>query len=193
MVCPTVQNDVGAGGRRRGVRRGFTLVEILMVVIILGIASAVVVPNLGQRNDLVVAAAARVIVADLMYSQNRAILNQSMRYVTFDVTNQKYSLLTSKPNASPLVYEQNPVTLKNYVTQFGNNASQGGMKTVSLQAVSVDSLTCIGFDELGCPYSVDPTTGNATPLVNTATIPVKCGNFTLTVKVEPYTGSMSVQ
>ena len=38
------------------VRRGFTLVEILVVVIILGIASAVIVPNLGTRNDLNVAA-----------------------------------------------------------------------------------------------------------------------------------------
>src|SRR4051812_15921681 len=81
---------------------GFTLVEILMVVIILGIASAVVVPNLGQRNDLVAAAAARAVVADIMYAQNRAILAQSMRYVWVQADQQRYSLLTCKPTVSPL-------------------------------------------------------------------------------------------
>ena len=49
------------------------------------------------------------------------------------------------------------------------------------------------FDELGQPYSWDPSTGNSTPLVSSATIPVKCGAFTLTIYVEPYTGALSVQ
>jgi prepilin-type N-terminal cleavage/methylation domain-containing protein len=176
-------------------RRAFTLIEILMVVIILGIASAIVVPNIGQRNDLIAAAAARVVVADLMYAQNRAILTQAMRYVNVDVPNQKYSLLISKPNAGTLVYEQNTLNAQNYVTQFSTGAvgTTAGLKSVALQAVNVDGATCIGFDELGCPYSVDVATGNSTPLVNAATIPVKCGNFTLTVYVEPYTGALSVQ
>src|SRR4051812_1277839 len=72
----------GSHGRRGG-KAAFTLVEILMVVIILGIASAVIVPNLGTRNDMNVAAAARVVMADLMYAQNRAIVTQSMTYVQF--------------------------------------------------------------------------------------------------------------
>src|SRR5256885_4391767 len=97
---------------RLGGRPAFTLVEILVVVIILGIASAVIVPNLGTRYDLNVAAAARVVMADLMYAQNRAIVTQSMQYVPFDTAGQKYSLLSSKPNASPLVYLQNPTSLR---------------------------------------------------------------------------------
>jgi prepilin-type N-terminal cleavage/methylation domain-containing protein len=181
--------------RLHNLRAAFTLIEILCVVIILGIASAIVVPNLGQRNDLIAAAAARVVVADLMYAQNRAILTQSMRYVNVDVPNQKYSLLVSKPNAGTLVYEQNTLSAQNYVTRFSAGAvgTTAGLKAVTLQAANVDGTACIGFDELGCPYSVDPATGNATPLVNAATIPVKCGTFTLTVYVEPYTGALSVQ
>jgi len=181
--------------RPQFVRGAFTLVEILMVVIILGIASAIVVPNIGQRNDLIAAAAARGVVADLMYAQNRAILTQSMRYVNVDVPNQRYSLLVSKPNATPLVYEQNTLSAQNYVTQFSTGAvgTTAGLKAVALQAVNIDGTTCIGFDELGSPYSCDPVTGNATPLVAAATIPVKCGAFTLTVFVEPYTGALSVQ
>ena len=45
--------------KTRQVCAGFTLVEILVVVIILGIASAVIVPQIGNSNDLKAAAAAR--------------------------------------------------------------------------------------------------------------------------------------
>ena len=41
------------------VRRGFTLAEILVVVVILGLVSAVVVPQIGSRSDLRCAAGAR--------------------------------------------------------------------------------------------------------------------------------------
>ena len=176
----------------RGKRAGFTLVEILAVVIILGSASAVIVPTLGPRNDLNAAAAARVIAADLMYAQNRAILTQAMRYVNFDQPNNKYALLISKPGITPIVYEPNPMTLANYVTQFGTTGPSG-LRTCALQAVSVDGFSNIGFDELGQPYSVNVATGTVALLVNAATIPVKCGTFTLTVRVEPFTGAISVQ
>ena len=61
--------------RRRpfGSRRGFTLVEILCVVVILGIASAIIIPQLGTHDDMKVAAAARTVMADLIYAQNTAI------------------------------------------------------------------------------------------------------------------------
>ena len=172
--------------------RGFTLVEILVVVIIIGIASAVVVPNLGTRNDLNVASATRTIVADLIYAQNRAILSQAKRYVNISTVGQNYSILTCTPNTAPLTYEQNPTSLQNYITPFGSAATPGAMQTVLLQTPSADGKTCLAFDELGQPYSCDATTGVTAMLVNTATIPVKCGTFTLTVYVEPYTGSMSV-
>ena len=173
-------------------RRAFTLVEILVVVIILGIASAMVVPSLGTHNDQNVAAGARIVVSDLLYAQNRAILAQAMKYVNIDTVNQNYAILSSAPNVTA-VYEQNPTTLQNYVTYFGGNAPQGAIQTVTLQTPNIDGKTCIAFDLLGQPYAVDTSTGVATLLVNTASIPVQCGTFTLTIKVEPYTGAMSVQ
>jgi prepilin-type N-terminal cleavage/methylation domain-containing protein len=184
------RNASWAHGRQGG-KSAFTLVEILMVVIILGIASAIIVPNLGTRNDMNVAAAARVIMADLMYAQNRAIVTQSMTYVPITVATQQYAITSSKPNASPVVYVMNPVTGQNYITKF-SSATNPGLQPAALQAVNIDAKACIAFDELGQPYSWDPATGNSTALVNPATIPVKCGNFLLTVSVEPYTGALTV-
>src|SRR5712672_1322589 len=77
------------------VHKGFTLVEILGGGLILGIAGAIIVPSIGSRNDLKAAAAARVIMADLIYTQNLAITSQGNRYVKFDVVNQQYSVTVS--------------------------------------------------------------------------------------------------
>ena len=175
------------------IRHGFTLVEILVVVIILGIASALVVPNLARRDDLNAAAAARVVVADVTFAQNQAILCQAMRYITIDAVSQKYSLLTSTPNATPVVYQQNPTTLQNYITYFSTAPGAGALQNTTLLSPNVDNQTCLAFDSLGQPYSCSVATGISTPLVNVATIPIRCGTFTLTVRVEPYTGAMTVQ
>ncbi len=188
-----MRNILQSPRERRGTRRAFTLVEILVVVIIMGIASAVVIPNLGTHNDLNAASAARTVVADLIFAQNRAILGQSMRYLKFDTANQQYSILTCAPNAGTLTYEQNPSSLQNYITLFSTSAPPGAFQTVQLLTPNADGKTCLSFDELGQPYACDVSTGVATLLVSQATIPVKCGTFTLTVYVEPYTGSLSVQ
>src|SRR4051812_47762470 len=76
-----------AAGRHRTLRRssGFTLAEILAVVVILGIASAIIIPQIGTRDDMRVKAAARTLIADLIYAQNLAISTGQTVYVRFDV------------------------------------------------------------------------------------------------------------
>src|SRR5688572_19841937 len=121
-------------------RRGFTLVEILMVVVILGIASAVIVPQIGTRSDLKARAAARIVVADLIYAQNMAIASQKWHYVKFDTTNNRYSVLDSMPidpdGTGPQAVAgaenviDHPVNKeKKYVVQFGQ---AGGTRMVDL-------------------------------------------------------------
>src|SRR5580765_4149772 len=95
-------------------RAAFTLVEILAVVVILGIASAIIIPNMGTRDDLRTAAAARTLVADLIYAQNQAITSGKMVYVRFDTANNKYTLLTTA-NSGGDVAMTNPITQTTYV------------------------------------------------------------------------------
>jgi type II secretion system protein H len=78
---------------------GFTLVEILAVIVILGIASAIVIPQIGTRDDMRVKAAARTLIADLIYAQNLAISTGQVVYVRFDVAGNQYSMLTNPANA----------------------------------------------------------------------------------------------
>src|SRR5205809_396269 len=97
---------------RGSIHKGFTLVEIL-VVVILGIAGAIIVPSIGTRDDLKAAAAARVIMADLIYTQNLSITSQGNRYIAFDTAGQKYQV-----NDSAGAVIQHPVNHVPYVQKF---------------------------------------------------------------------------
>src|SRR4051812_24800357 len=112
-----------------GRSRGFTLVEILAVVVIIGIASAIVIPQIGSRDDLKGAAAARVLVADLIYAQNLAVATQSTTYVKFDTANNKYSLLTVA-NSGGDTFAKHPLTQQNYTVTFGSSSK--GLESVSI-------------------------------------------------------------
>lgn len=65
-------------------RRGYTLIEILVVVAVLGIAGALVIPSMGQTDVLRVQSAVRTVVADISFAQSDAIAFQQRRAIVFD-------------------------------------------------------------------------------------------------------------
>ncbi len=168
--------------------RAFTLIEILIVVVILGITAAAIIPQISSRDDLKVTAAARQLMSDLSYAQNRAISSQKMVYVQIDEGNQQYQVLTG---LSPKTVLTHPLNKADYQVRFGLLGAHG-LEDVQLASANFDGEKTIGFDEMGAPYSVSGGTGVATVL-SQGTIDLKCGSArTLRVSVEPYTAEMSV-
>jgi prepilin-type N-terminal cleavage/methylation domain-containing protein len=172
-----------------GIRRGFTLIEILVVVVILGFASAIILPQIGSRDDLKAAAAARVIIADLTYAQNRAISTQQTQYVRFELDKnpQVYSL---GPSTVLTQFTQNPISKDNYIRTFGAGGTPG-LEEVSLvdASTSFDGAKILAFDALGQPWSVS---ADATALLSSGQIVVQCGKEKLTLTVEPFTGEITI-
>jgi prepilin-type N-terminal cleavage/methylation domain-containing protein len=170
----------------RKTRRAFTLVEILMVVIILGIGSAIIIPQLNGRDDLKVSAASRSLMADLMYAQNQAIYTQTRQYVTFDTTTQKYTVLSG---AWPGTAVTHPLSKDPFVVNFG--AASTNFKEITMVSADLGGgRTTLGFDPLGAPLSIAPD-GTATAMT-TGSVVLRAGAFPLTVRIEPYTGELTV-
>jgi general secretion pathway protein G len=79
-------------------RRGFTLIEVMVVVVILAILAALVVPKLMGRPDEARVVAARQDISTLMQALRLYRLD-NMRYPT---TEQGLAALVARPTAAPV-------------------------------------------------------------------------------------------
>jgi prepilin-type N-terminal cleavage/methylation domain-containing protein len=171
---------------------GFTLVEILAVVVILGIASAIIIPQIGSRDDLKLKSAARMIVSDLMYAQNLAIATQRNQYVIFTATG--YTIESSANGDPPLSVVTHPITKQPFEVKIGATASDSTLRSISLNEVKFNvSAEAMMFDSLGTPYAYDSAGPVTSELTATGTVEIGCGTVTpMTISIEPYTGDLSV-
>jgi len=77
--------------------RGFTLIEMMVVMLIIGVMAAMIVPNLMDKGEQAKVTAAKADIATIMQSLNLYKLDNS-RYPT---TEQGLQALVSKPTSGP--------------------------------------------------------------------------------------------
>ena len=168
--------------------RGYTLVEILVVVTVLGIAAAMVIPEMSSAHSLRVQAAVRTIVADITLAQSDALAMQEARAVVFDIETNSYTLVevvggVVDPETNAMFDTGGPGG--RFVRDFGDDVYGGSRITA---AVFDDDATLI-FDEMGSPQRDpdDTTPGNGGYVEVTGTDSV------YRVNVDAFTGRVTVE
>jgi prepilin-type N-terminal cleavage/methylation domain-containing protein len=160
-------------------KRGFTLIEIIMVVVILGIVAFMAIPMVSNAADIQVRAAANRIAADIDYAKSMAITHQRSYSVVFDLANESYDIRVEPAGSGDVI--DHPVNPGAFVVDFSTDAN--------LSRVS-DTSKAITFDYLGSPYhGTSAAAGNS---LNTGQITLQADNFTLVVNVEPVTGYVTI-
>jgi prepilin-type N-terminal cleavage/methylation domain-containing protein len=169
------------------VRHAYTLIEILVVVTIMGIAGMVVLPALGQSNVLRVQGAIRSVVADITFAQSDALAYQEERAIVFDAAENCYTLVEVQGDAIDAVNNaifspQGPD--QRYVVDF-DDPKWGG---IQLADPTFGDDPILIFDELGgpiiAPGSDEPGTGGSVDVIGT--------DARFRVTVEPFTGHVTV-
>lgn len=81
-------------------RPGFTLIELMIVLVVVAILVATVLPDTRGGIQDQLESAARVVAADMAYARSLAVAHNSKYRVTFDPSNNQYILEHSGTNSA---------------------------------------------------------------------------------------------
>ncbi len=122
---------------------GFTIAEILIVVLIIAIAAMMAVPMISSASSMQIQSAANVIAADLEYAKSMAITMQKTYTVIFDKSNERYQIEDTNGIIAHPIKKGFP-----YIVDFGHDSHLG---KVDITNVDFNGTSRVSFDLLGSP------------------------------------------
>jgi len=162
-------------------KRGFTLLELIILIVILGFAVLIAVPNIDSYLDARIYSCAQKISSDIRYTQYLSIAEHKSYGVVFNASNnyyQVYEVATGNLAIDP--YSRAGMGLNLDATEE--------YKGVSISSVNIDSSNVIRFSSLGEPLN---SSGNV--LASLGTIILNYSGKSKMVTMYPVTGWVEVQ
>lgn len=167
----SVQFRQGSGG-------AFTIIELMIVLVILGIAAAIAVPMVSSAASMQLRSAVNMVAADLEYAKSMSIATGRNHRVAFSTASNAYEV--QDPNGNVILH---PVSKKSYSVSFSDD---GRLDQVTIQNALFGGVGEVRFDYLGTPYS------SAAALNSDGVVTLQAGGATRTVTVKAVTGFISV-
>ena len=173
--------------------QGFSLLEMIIVVLILSITVAVAIPNLSSTDPYRLDSSAREIAEAIRFARAESIRSGISYGIIFNTTDDNakvYSLISGTPTYN--IYH--PVDKKIYTLNLKTDSTIIG---VELQSYSINydgvigNKELIGFNSYGNPVFYSAETDYM--LSSSAVITLGYAGQTRTIAVSPMTGRVTVQ
>lgn len=178
IKCATSSNSALKAARPAG---GFTLIEIIAVVVILAIAAMIAIPAFSGASEMQLKSAADKLAADIEYAKSLAVTTQKVHRVTFNVNAKSYDIRDMSTNT----IVTDPVRKAPFTVAYPTDAR---LSSVTLQSATFGGGASIQFDATGTPQN-----SGGTALSANGTVVLAAKGQTFTIVVAPVTGYVSIQ
>ena len=168
-------------------RRGYTLLEILVVVTVMGIAGAMVIPSMDQAGVLRTQGAVRSVVSDIMFAQGDAVAAQQARAVIFDTATNSYRVCAVLGSTIDI---DNDVLFDHYGggNRYIVDLDQAEFGTTFMTGATFDGTgNVLVFDEMGAPVIA---VGESTPSSG-GNVTIRGQFHDFDIRVESFTGRIT--
>ena len=167
------------GRIRTNLSGGFTMIEIMLVVVILGILASLAVVMSAGGEGVETMLAARAVANDLQWAQSEAQRRQHTISVTFDTSEGSYTFADVTEPSDAVVHK---ITGTNEVVL----SQMLNIDSVDMNSASFRGSPPIAFDALGNPTYVGGSGNNSRVIL-------QGGDVTVTVTVAPVLGTVTTE
>ncbi len=126
---------------------GFTLIELVMVIVLIGIIAVYAAPKLGKITSTKAGAFVDKLRSDIRYAQNLAMTRGLRSRVDFSVGNQYTVKSSTTSTCSGFPTATDPATGGAYSVTI-NTGNYAGITIATIPP----AMTCLEFNSLGQPY-----------------------------------------
>ncbi len=180
---------------------GYTLIELIIVLAVLGVSAALLVPHMVNRDWMNAQAAVRLIIGDLSFAQSDALAHQEFRRLHFYEDGRGYCLVRISQAQLGQPFDEGETDHDYIVDPLGRPGSSGNyvidfvhddrFRGVSISSASIDGGgRDLQYDALGGTIMAGGSSG--IPGIG-GTIVVQSGTERYQITIGAFTGKLSVQ
>ena len=160
--------------------RGYTLIELLIVISILGISAAMVIPSMGSASVLRIQGAVRSVVADITFAQMDALAYQEEDANMYTLTRVPAGVID--PDADAIFEAKGPA--QRYRVMLDDERFGGSF----LRDISFNGGSAIIFDEMGAPIA----SPSSSTLSDGGSVQIEGPSSRFRIDIAAFTGRVTV-